>query len=55
MSAKQNHPSDTTSVVDEVYGQLERHFTGYNSTVFESFYIIPNIRIYSVNQGDGVC
>ena len=38
MSAKENHPSDTTSefhkrlfiiaVADEVYGQLKRRFTG---------------------------
>ena len=65
MSAKENHPSDTTSefykrsftiaVVDEVYGQLKRRFTGDNSIVFEVLYIIPNIMIYSVNQGDGVC
>ena len=65
MSAKENHPSDTTSefykrsftiaVVDEVYGQLKRRFTGDNSIVFEGLYIIPNIMIYSVNQGDGVC
>ena len=65
MSAKENHPSDTTSefykrsftiaVVDEVYGQLKRRFTGDNSIVFEGLYIIPNIIIYSVNQGDGVC
>ena len=44
MSAKENHPSGTTSefserslttaVVDEVYGQLKRRFTGGNSTVF---------------------
>ena len=64
MIAKENHPSDTTSefykssftieVVDEVYGQLKRRFTGDNSIVFEVLYIIPNIMIYSVNQGDGV-
>ena len=45
MSAKENYPSDTTSesykmsftkaVVDEVYGQLNRRFTGDNSIVFE--------------------
>ena len=56
MSAKENHPSDTTSefykrsftiaVVDEVYGQLKRRFTGDNSIVFEGLYIIPNI--YSI-------
>ena len=44
MSANKNHPSDTTSgfykrsftiaVVDEVYGQLKRRFTGDNSIVF---------------------
>ena len=65
MSAKENNPSDTTSefcersltiaVVEEVYGQLKRRFTGGNSIVFEGHYIIPNIMIYSVNQGDGVC
>ena len=65
MSAKENHPSDTTSefykrsftiaVVDEVYGQLKRRFTGDNSIVFEGLYIIPKLMIYSVNQGDGVC
>ena len=43
MSANKNHSSDTTSdfykrsftiaVVDEVYGQLKRHFTGDNSIV----------------------
>ena len=65
MSAKENHPSDTTSefykrsftiaVVDEVYGQLQRRFTGGNSIVYDGLYIIPNIMIYSVNQGDGVC
>ena len=64
MSAKENHPSGTTSefykrpfiiaVVDKVYGQLKRTFTGDNSTVFEGLYIIPNVMIYSVNQGDGV-
>ena len=64
MSAKENHPSGTTSefykrlftiaVVDKVYGQLKRSFTGDNSTVFEGLYIIPNVMIYSVNQGDGV-
>ena len=64
-SAKENHPSHTTSefykssftiaVVDEVYGQLKGRFTGDNSIVFEGLYIIPNIIIYSVNQGDGVC
>ena len=65
MSAKENRPSDTTSefykrlfiiaVVDEVYGQLKKRFTGDNSIVFEGLYNIPNIMIYSVNQGDGVC
>ena len=64
MSAKESHPSDTTSefyertftiaVVDEVYGQLKRCFTGDNSVVFEGLYSFPNIMIYSVNQGDGV-
>ena len=49
MSAKENHPSDTTSefykrsftiaAVDEVYRQLKRRFTGDNSIVL----------------GDGVC
>ena len=49
MSAKENHPSDTTSefykrsftiaAVDEVYHQLKRRFTGDNSIVL----------------GDGVC
>ena len=65
MSAKENHPSDTTSefykrsftiaVVDEVYGQLMKRFTGDNSIVFKGLCIIPNIMIYSVNQGDVVC
>ena len=59
MSAKENHPSDTTSefykrsfalaVVDEVYGQLKTRFTGDNSIMFEGLYIIPNIMTYSVN------
>ena len=65
MSAKENHPSDTTSefykrsftiaVVDEVCGQLKKRFTGDDSIVFQGLYIIPNIIIFSVNQGDGVC
>ena len=64
MSVKENHPSDTTSefynrsftitVVDEIYGQLKRRFTGDNSVVFEGLYIISNIMTYSINQ-DGVC
>ena len=65
MSAKENHPSGATSeyyknsftipVVDEVYGQLKRHFTEDYSIVFEGLYIIANVMIYSVNQGNGVC
>ena len=65
MSAKENHLSDTTSefykrsfnitVVDEVYDQLKRRFTGDNSIVFNCLYITPNIMIYSINQGDGLC
>ena len=63
MSAKESHPLDTTSefyetpltiaVVHEVYGQLKTRFTGDNSIEFEGLYIIPNMMIYSVNQGDG--
>ena len=47
MSAKEDHRSDTTSefykrsfniaVVDQVYGQLKRRFTGDNYIVFEGF------------------
>ena len=65
MSAKENHLSDTTSefykrsftiaVFDEVWGQLERRFTGNNSIMFEGLSIILNIMIYSVNEGDGRC
>ena len=65
ISAKQNSPSNTTSefynrsftiaLIDEVYGQLKRRFTGDKSIVFEGIYIIPNIMIYLVNQGDEVC
>ena len=65
MSAKQNHSLDTTLefykglftiiVVDEVYGQLKRSFTGDNSIVFEGLYSISNIMIYSVKQDHGVC
>ena len=50
MSVKENYPSDTTSesykmsftiaVVDEVYGQLNRRFTGDNSIVFEGLFQI---------------
>ena len=57
ISVKENHPLDTVSqfykmlftrtVVDEVYGQLKRHFTGDNNIVFEGLYIIPNMMIYS--------
>ena len=60
-----NHPSGTTSefykksftipVVDEVYGQLKRHFSEDYSIVFEGLYIIANVMIYSVNQDNGVC
>ena len=55
MSAKENHPSDTTSefyewsfaitVVDEVYDQLKRRFNGDKYIMFEGLYIIPNIMI----------
>ena len=38
-----------------VYGQLKRRFTGDNPIAFEGLDIIPNIMIYSVNQGDGLC
>ena len=65
MGAKENHPSDTISefykrsfaitVVDEVYGQLKRGFTGDNYIVFKGLCIIQNLIIYSVNQSDGVC
>ena len=50
MIVKENYPSDTTSesykmsftiaVVDEVYGQLNRRFTGDNSIVFEGLFQI---------------
>ena len=56
MSAKENHPSDATSkfykrsftitIVDEVYRQLKRRFTGDNCIVLEGLYIIPKIMIY---------